>query len=263
MLNRHEHKTLMLIFSLALVCLATLPQNVTAQTTTITNLQYPSQVALQNGIAQATVLFTVDFSGLPSGNYLIIGILFGLNYATGSATSTPDACAPLTGTTYANTAACITSPHSNSGTESISFTLTFNLTQEYNLVAFAHMVDTSLTVINGSTSRQPFTISVTAETVPTNSQTSSQTVSANPQSSSLDIAVGLAIIALPFIAVIGIIVFLIRRKKTQGAPIPTPEWGTVPMPPPPVPGGTRFCAACGARLNATAKFCVKCGARQS
>ncbi len=57
------------------------PVLVAAETsqTTITNLQYPNQVVLQNGVAQATVTFTVSFSGLPSGYYLVIGIFLGLH----------------------------------------------------------------------------------------------------------------------------------------------------------------------------------------
>ena len=108
----------------------------TSQTTGMTNLQYPSQVVLQNGVAQATVTFTVRFSGLPSGNVLVLGILYEgtTNYVTGSATSTPDSCRSVDGDGYVNPATCvITTLTSSSGTESVSAVLTFNSTQQYSL----------------------------------------------------------------------------------------------------------------------------------
>lgn len=154
----------LLIGLLLLICLTVAP-NVQAQTTTLSNLQYPTQAVLQNGVAQVTVALTVGFSNLPSGYYLGFGIVDAgtSNYVTGSVTSTPDSCAPLTGTNYVNSALCATTPTSSSGTESASFTLTLTSARQYNLVAAAVVTDKSGNVISSSASRQTFAISVIAQ----------------------------------------------------------------------------------------------------
>jgi len=266
-----------LVASLMLV-LVTVPILVAGQTsqTTLSNLQYPSQVTLQNGVAQATVTFTVNFFGLPNGDYLVIGVLYGVSPATGSGTETPDSCITLTGTKYANSATCISSTTSSSGTESVSFAMTLNLTQQYNFVAFAAMVTTSDTPINGSVSKQPFSISVTSQTIPTNSQTASANVETtnliatsqttnlptNSQTSNVDFAVGLAVIVLIFIAIIGLVVFVVRRRKgkrTDRTPTEGLTSGTAPAP---SAEGTRFCGTCGRRMAMSERFCTSCGSTQ-
>jgi hypothetical protein len=145
-----------------LICL-TVASNVQAQTTTITNLQYPEQAVLQNGVAQASVTFTVDFSDIPSGSYLNFMIVYaGSAYRPASATSTPDPCAPFSGLRVTYDAICRTTPTSSSGTESVSFVLAFNSAQQYRLVAAALMMDTSGHEIGGSVATpKAFMISVT------------------------------------------------------------------------------------------------------
>ncbi len=206
-------------------------------------------------MAKATVNFTVSYTGLPSGNVLGFGILYephgSHQYVWGSGTSTPDEC-QLNVTPYVNSALCVVTPGSNSGTESVSFSLTFNSTQQYALYVVSAMVDKSGNLITSSESFSDFTISVT-----------SQTVSANMQTNNLDLAVGLAIIALPFIAVIGLIVFVVRRrkrKKTDGSP---EGLASSPAPAPvPIAEGTKFCADCGVRMPVTSRFCASCGSQQ-
>ena len=134
--------------------------------TTITNLQSPPHAVFQNGLAQATVTFTVGYTGLPHGDFLGFAIAIAIGgtakTATGSGNSTPDPCQSLAGTKYAGTAICLTTPASSSGTESAKFTLTFNSTQQYTLAVGAEIVDRSGNTISGSQGKSSnFTISVT------------------------------------------------------------------------------------------------------
>jgi hypothetical protein len=216
--------------------------------TTITNLQYPSQAIWQNSAAQATITFTVTYSGLPSGGWLFFALI---QNSTGqwapmkaAVNSTPDQCMSMTNTTYAGLSTCVIKPMSSSGTESATFVVTFDSPKQYSFVAGAFIMNSSVKVIESSGAKKEFTIAV------------------NATSSSFDFILGLSVIAIPIILVIGLIVFLIQRKKRRPAPIPTSGWGAMTMPSAPATGDTKFCTACGARLNATANFCVKCGARQ-
>src|SRR5208282_4908730 len=148
-----------------LACLLIVP-NVQAQTTTMTDFQAPSRAILQpDGFTRTlTISYTVTFSGLPSGSILGMGILYEgtQNFVAGSVTSTPDPCQSMAGTAYSSSAACLTSPKSSSGTEYVSFQITLNSTQQlYSLRAGAAMV-TGGTYIDGSASRQDFTVSVTS-----------------------------------------------------------------------------------------------------
>lgn len=156
-----------------LICLAIVP-NAQAQTiTSITNLQYPSQVALQNGVAQMTVTFTVYYNYYNIQGYLAFGILDvgSGKFVPGSGKSTPDPCQSLTGTNYVGTALCITKPGTSSGTESASFTLTFNSAQKYTLRATTYATDQSGNLITGSTRQSDFAITVTGQ-----AQTGSTTI---------------------------------------------------------------------------------------
>jgi hypothetical protein len=154
-----------------MISLAVVP-NVQAQSgiTSILNLQHPQQVELQGGTAQATVTFTVYYNYYynPQG-YLVFDINdpSTSNLLQGSATATPVPCQSLTGTQNANSALCEIVPASSYGTESASFTLTFNSAQQYALRAAAGVVDQSGNVVTGSTSSAQFTISVTGQTVST------------------------------------------------------------------------------------------------
>lgn len=132
---------------LVLICLTAI-SNVQAQVsgiTSILDLQYPSQAALQNGVAQVTVTFTVYYNYYynPQG-YLVFGIYDSResNYAKGSAAATPNQCQTLAGTQYNNAALCAIVPSSNSGSESAVFTLTFNSPQQYTLSAVTLIWDT-------------------------------------------------------------------------------------------------------------------------
>ncbi len=174
-----------LMFLLVLLISLTFAPNVQAQTTSITNLQYPNQAVLQNGVAHATVTYTVSFSGLPSGDILAFGILYGgtTNYVTGSGTSTPDSPQPVfAGTRFANSAFIATPPASSFGTESVSFSLTFNAPQQPTLIAFAVIEDKTFKVIGVSTAESDFTISVTGQAVPTNPQTTTVPQTTTPTS---------------------------------------------------------------------------------
>ena len=138
---------------------------VNAQSTTISNLTYPPQIVLQNGMAQGIVTFTVSYSDLPSGDALHIGI--GLASGNtgpldGSGTSTPDPC--LTswgGQSWPGKALCAVAPSSSSGTESVTLTIKSPASpQQYTLELDAVMVDPSNNFIMTQGSPQKFTITV-------------------------------------------------------------------------------------------------------
>ena len=163
------YRRIVLMLFLILLTGLTTALHVQAQTTSLSNLQYSNQAVLQNGVAQATVNFAVGYSGLPSGDSLVFGIADAStsNYTTGSATSTPDPCASLSGTKYGNSAACVLENLPSSGSESGTFLLSFTSPREYNLIAFVDMVDKSHNTISGSVSKQDFTISVTPQSTST------------------------------------------------------------------------------------------------
>jgi hypothetical protein len=223
---------------------------VQAQTTTITNLRYPGQAVLQNGVAQVAVSFTVGFSHVPYGYHLGFGIGYAgtTNYVKGSATSTPDSCFPMTGTIYVNTTFCaILTSLSNSGTESASFSLTFNSTGQYWLRAFAIITDQYAKAISSS-ANQDFEISVTT-------QAQVRTDYTTPY-----VTIG-AIVAV--IAIVAVLRAIRKRKKPKATPTaqaeqtPQATTGT-----PPTVAADKFCMNCGAPLPAYASFCNKCGMKQ-
>lgn len=78
------------------------------------------------------------------------------------------------------------------------------------------------------------------------------------------IILDLSVIALPFIGIIGLIVFVVRRRKgkrTGGAAAEV--LASRPSPAPvPMTEGTKFCTACGVRIPVTARFCENCGSKQ-
>ena len=137
--------------------------------TTILNLQYPSEVALQGGTAQATVTFTVYYNYYynPLGGYLLFGVWDAQTSKAipGSATATLVPCAPAANN--AGYAICEVVPNSGSGSESASFALTFNSAQQYNLQAAAAVVDEYGNTVTGSSSHADFTITVTGRTTST------------------------------------------------------------------------------------------------
>jgi hypothetical protein len=139
--------------------------NVQAQSLKISNLNYPAQAVLHNGVAQITITFTVSYSHIVTSG--IIG--FGPDLVNpdgtfsdvpGSGTTTPDSCTleSQSGTTYAF---CFVVPKSSSGTESGSFTFSLNSAQQYKFVAGAMAYDASGKSIGSSLTTQPFTVSVT------------------------------------------------------------------------------------------------------
>ncbi len=214
-----------LTYLLVLLISLTIAPNAQAQFTgqpTITNLQYPQQVALQNG---AIVTFTLSFPEPPPG-YLIFGIrdvngTGGMNstnyWATGSAASTPDPCQSenvflgvlgqslVAPDWLANSAVCAIAPSRSSVNETASFSLTFNATRQYNLTILVMVLGASLDIYFATPTRSgQFTISVTTQTSPT-------TTAAPTSESASMIMLGLPVIAL--IGIIGLIVFVVRRRK--------------------------------------------------
>jgi len=248
-----------------------------AQTTAILRTEFEPEVVLQNGVARATVTYLVAFSDLPSGYYLFFGVLYAgtSTFVKGSGTSDPNGCSPIADTVYANSATCAVIPSSSSGTETASFSLTFNATRQYSLEAFAAMADKSSgTELSSSITPWFFTISVTAQTVPstttltstTGELTSSLTSTTTTESTSIIVlAVAYVIIALPFIVIIGLIVFVVRRRKGKRTGETTAEGLASRPSPAPVPTTeeTKFCTTCGVRIPVTTPFCASCGGKQN
>jgi hypothetical protein len=140
--------------------------------TTISNLTYPSQVVLQNGIAQATLTFTLGYSSLPAGDAIISGAggANSLSAVNGLGASTPDACTSSwsnLSALFAGKAVCVLTPGSASGSEAITLTLKFpSSPQQYSLTLFALMlrpgVNLQYQAVNGSETFQALMITVLA-----------------------------------------------------------------------------------------------------
>lgn len=280
---------------LVLICLTTIP-NAQAQAsgiTSILNLQYPSQAALQNGVAQVTVTFTVYYNYYynPQG-YLVFGIYDtrASNYANGTATATPDRCQTLAGAQYTNAALCAIVPSSSSGAEPAVFTLTFNSPQEYTLSAVTLIWDArnlqSGNQVSGSANKSDFTISVTGQTVSTSSlATSSTTISSTVTTTSATattsptistIASGsmtvstltvqspldntLLLTAIILVVVLAAVIVFVAFRRRNARPISgtrnVEEEQQTPKP------SASFCTNCGARLPEGYRFCGKCGEKQ-
>ena len=175
-----------------LICLTiVLPAEGQMGIVSILNLQYPSQAALQNGVAQVPVAFTLyyNYYSNPQG-YLVFGI-----YASGtsgpvdgSATSTPDPCQSLTGTPYANAAICAIVPPARAGSESAAATLILTQAQQYSLSVVAFVWDSrnlqSGNRVAGSIYTTHFTITVTGQTASTISTTPNRTQTVTATNSS-------------------------------------------------------------------------------
>lgn len=136
-----------------------------AQTTAISNFQSPSNVKRnQNGVALATVIFTVKYSSHLSGGNLVIGVYDPKksNWASGLHTSAPDACSEYS-VGNANQALCAiySSSGTGAGEEHVSFRLVFDSPGDYALTATASITDNSYDMVKESYSSVNFTISVT------------------------------------------------------------------------------------------------------
>lgn len=250
--HMNTRTALLLCLVVLLVCLSAAP-NAQGQTTSITNLQYSGQTVLQNGIAQATVSFTVSFSGMLLGYRLGFGITYEgtSNFAKGSASSTPDSCDPnIKLTVYANSAFCVLPSQGQTlpttGTEYASFVLNFNSTGTYQLRAVTAVSDLSNTVIPSSAAVQDFAISVTAQQPTSQITTVSQPVIQPPPQDYTIIAI--AIIAAA--AILGIAIIFAKRKSGSAKLGWQPVANTT---------GKRICTKCGERLRSDVRFCTRCG----
>jgi hypothetical protein len=134
--------------------------SVQAQTTSITNLSYPTG-PVPSG--EAKVTFDVIYSGLSSstGEILAAFVYDGeaKSYATGTGSSTPDQCFPLGATQFGDKAVCAWLLSSSSGTEHLTFKLQFSTHHKtYSLSAAAGVATTAGQAIYSSLSEQKFSI---------------------------------------------------------------------------------------------------------
>jgi len=281
---------------LVLTCLTVLPnaQAQAAGITSIANVQYSSQAVMQNGIARATVVFTVYYNYYynPQG-YLVFGIYdtSTSNLVKGSAAASPDPCQSLAGTSYADSAVCAIVPAMNSGTDSASMILTFNSAQQYNLNIRSFILDSrnlqSGNQVSGSSNAASVTISVTGQTVSTSStatSSSSTAISSTSASSSTTLTASAATVTAPIssmstntpseqptsnytepivvialiVAVAAAIIFVASRRRTARPPSTKMRENLERAP---KPSGS-FCTNCGARIPEGNTFCSQCGTKQ-
>jgi hypothetical protein len=198
-----------------LFALASYAVPVHAQTTSISNLTYPT-VALAEG--QADVSFTVTYS--TSETYaLLIAVSNEANnysYVPGKvAKSSPSACLSGSQLGYYS-AACFTDGVSGSGSEYVEFILnliTTDQTDYTDLIASAVFVDSSAHVVSGSLSAEGFSITTTNTLSPNSNYVTVVTKSfggpaiANPQQFGQIVA----------IVIVGLIIAvgMIRRSRKR------------------------------------------------
>ncbi len=197
----------LVVFLLAVSSLSAVA-DVRAQTTSITNLSFPT--APVPGTS-ARVTFDLSYSGLTNSKTEVLAAFVldtanptGNSFATGTGYSTPDRCLPLGGAEFSDKAVCAWFPSSSSGTEHLTFDLEFSThRQTYNLAAGAGVVTAAAQVIYSSLSERTFSITAGNKVQLTvNAQAAVQvtiddtTISAT---SSLDVDVGTHSISVPLI----------------------------------------------------------------
>jgi hypothetical protein len=151
-----ESRIVLLCLFLLVVSLTVLVPEVRAQTTSITNLHFPSRVILGTPAAsEISVEYSVTFSGGRHGYSLAFAVWDSDkdDYAVGRGSSTPESC-----TTVDVNALCDIFNIKSSGQEQVRFALKLSLPGTYHLEAWAVFFDYGL--INESWSRVEFTIVV-------------------------------------------------------------------------------------------------------
>ncbi len=133
--------------------------DVRAQTTTITNLSYPTG-SVSSGSAKVT--FDLSYYELSSSKGEVLAAMIldqdSNSAAIGTASSTPDACSPI-GEQFSNKAVCGWILTSSSGTEHLTFNLKISTNiHTYNLAAAAGVATTAGTAIYSSFSVEKFSI---------------------------------------------------------------------------------------------------------
>ena len=146
----------MILTNAALLLLLALSSNVQAQsapgTASISTIQYPTQVAFQNGESdQVTVSFSVNYTYLSGKlDYVVAWITdTSTPYVDGTGTSSPLPCMLNRDTsvffmfakTYPN-AFCIIAPNTGFGTQFFSFNLRFNSLGQHSLQANVVLLET-------------------------------------------------------------------------------------------------------------------------
>jgi hypothetical protein len=242
--------------------------------TAITNLKYPPQVTLQNGIVQGQVTFTVTYADPDIQDGIIFGIWFtnpgpvssmNTQLVDGTGSAGADPCL----TTWASSswpgkAACAVWHSGTDGSEEATFTLssTAPSAQQYVLFAGAEVVDSSGNLVAGSLSEQEFTVSVTSTQPASTSsaeiiQTTQTTLTSDNTSMTF---LGLFVVGL---TVLGVIALVARRGVRRSSKAETAEVDTGTTAPTTVRAeGVKFCRECGARIPPTASFCRNCGQKQ-
>ena len=284
---------------LVLICLTAVPnaQAQAAGITSLTDVQYSSQAALQNGVARATVTFTLYYNYYynPQG-YLVFGIFdtSTSNLVKGSAAASPTPCQSLAGTSYADYAVCAVVPATPSGSESASFILTFNTPQQYSLNIRSFIWDTrdlkAGNQVSGSANSWSVTISVTGQAVSTSSTAASSSVASSTVVSSTIASTSTAattsaaagttsssmststsseqsmlianytepLIMIGLVVAAAVAIIFVASRRRSARPTAATTTKRVATP---KPSGS-FCTSCGARLPEGDTFCGECGKAQ-
>ena len=132
--------------------------NVRAQTTSITNLQSPTNASTRNLV---TVTVAVTYDRASSGDYLGVLIVDETDVApaTGTAISSKNTCIINSGL-FINSAMCFVVLTSTSGSDIIRFNLRFSSVKTYKFDAYVVLQDSSAKTISGSESHREFSINV-------------------------------------------------------------------------------------------------------
>ena len=130
---------------------------VSAQSTTITHLAYPSGNVAGTS---STVTFDITYSGLNSSDLLVAAITDPTtsNFADGIAKSSPDQCISLATTQYVGKTLCAWQLSSGSGVENLTFNVQFPGThiQSYGFAAVTTILTSAGTFLG--VSKEPFSI---------------------------------------------------------------------------------------------------------
>jgi hypothetical protein len=139
------------------------------------------------------------------------------------------------------------------GPSIIDISHTYTQAGTYRAVLVVNVFGTTLNATSNT-----LTIKVSNETSQVTASVETSSTS-TPESTPM-LILGLSIIALPFIAIIGLIVFLVRRRRRKSKM--AEGLASKPSAPAPTTEETKFCTACGVRIPVTTRFCASCGGKQ-
>ncbi len=186
---------------------------VSAQTTSITNLEAPSTASVGQPVR---IRVGATYNLGPTGYAVLVGI-FDLDawWAIGTAASTQSMCHPYTGPS-GQEAFCTYIPSTTSGSDVVIFQLIFSSVKTYRLRASVELFYSNAQLISGSSTFQDFSIVVSETsalsqtTQITSSQQAPTSTTSQPAYDATQPWLAFAIIAM---VVLGALIVYLRRGK--------------------------------------------------